>query len=711
MNWRRWIRPGLVATVPLTLVALLMQQSAIERDLAGRAAARLAIDGQGWAAVEVFGRDVTIRGTAPTTESRVTAERAVAAVVGVRAVTNATQLLPVAAPFGWSARREGAVLTLAGSVPSEGIRASLLAAARRAVPRAEIEDRMALARGAPTAFNTGTSFALTRLGGLSSGLATLTDSTLAVSGVAADQAAFEDARTAFANDVPAGVDLGPVDILPARAERFVWSVNYDGNVVTTSGYVPNELVRRFLKDAARATLGDVTIVENVTVASGGPEGFAEAAGFAIALLAHMEHGGATLDGLLLDVAGVAESVDAYEALRVTLTGSLPPGVSVVADTIVPAPAAQYGWRGEIADGRVILSGYVPTPENRAELTALAETLFAGAAVEDRLRVASGGPRMDWIGAVKFAMGQLAQLGRGEVALAETAYSIRGEAADPDAYSAIAATNAGTLPASLELTDADVAPPVVAPYRFVAERRDGGVALGGFVPTDDGRQAIFAAARSGFGPAHVVDELRFAAGAPAGFVDFAVAAVRAVNRLAGGRVEIVDDAVTIEGVAYHEAAAADAYRTIAAALPDASLITRNDVITGQPGQPVSPERCREMLQGALQTGHIEFDGDQAVIAPHSLGVLDRVSAAIGRCPDAAVEIGAHADSSGSASANRTRTQARAEAIVDFIVGAGIKRERLTPVGYGESQPIADNGTEAGRAANRRIEFALAMPDGG
>jgi OOP family OmpA-OmpF porin len=210
---------------------------------------------------------------------------------------------------------------------------------------------------------------------------------------------------------------------------------------------------------------------------------------------------------------------------------------------------------------------------------------------------------------------------------------------------------------------------------------------------------------------VIDELRFAAGAPAGFVDVAVAAVRAVNRLAGGSVEIADGRVAIHGVAYNDAAAQDAYDTIAAAMPDVSLIARHEVMTSQPGQPVSPDLCREMLQAALQTGRIEFDGDQEVIAPHSRGVLDRVSSAVGRCPGAAIEVAAHTDSSGSATANRTRTQARAEAIVDFMVGAGVKRERLTPVGYGESRPAADNGTEAGRAANRRIEFALTLPNGG
>jgi OOP family OmpA-OmpF porin len=114
---------------------------------------------------------------------------------------------------------------------------------------------------------------------------------------------------------------------------------------------------------------------------------------------------------------------------------------------------------------------------------------------------------------------------------------------------------------------------------------------------------------------------------------------------------------------------------------------------------------------LQTGRIEFDDGKANIAADSYGVLDRAANAIARCADANFEIGAHSDSDGSTSRNRDRTQARAEAIADFLVGAGVKRERIATVGYGESAPIADNGTAEGKAANRRIEFVLAVPEGG
>ena len=85
--------------------------------------------------------------------------------------------------------------------------------------------------------------------------------------------------------------------------------------------------------------------------------------------------------------------------------------------------------------------------------------------------------------------------------------------------------------------------------------------------------------------------------------------------------------------------------------------------------------------------------------------------VARCPDANIEVGAHSDGDGTAPKNKDRTQSRAEAIVDYLVNAGVKRERLTAVGYGEAKPIGDNNTPQGKAANRRIEFSVSAPSGG
>lgn len=79
----------------------------------------------------------------------------------------------------------------------------------------------------------------------------------------------------------------------------------------------------------------------------------------------------------------------------------------------------------------------------------------------------------------------------------------------------------------------------------------------------------------------------------------------------------------------------------------------------------------------------------------------------------MEVAGHTDSQGGEDGNRKLSQARAEAVISALGARKVLTRNLTPKGYGESQPIAENDTDKGREANRRIEFVLldAKPVGG
>ncbi len=64
---------------------------------------------------------------------------------------------------------------------------------------------------------------------------------------------------------------------------------------------------------------------------------------------------------------------------------------------------------------------------------------------------------------------------------------------------------------------------------------------------------------------------------------------------------------------------------------------------------------------------------------------------------------HTDNVGSAQSNQALSQSRAQAVVAAVTGTGIPASRLTAVGYGQSKPVADNSTDAGRAQNRRVDL--------
>ncbi|HEY4242791.1 MAG TPA: OmpA family protein [Kofleriaceae bacterium] len=105
--------------------------------------------------------------------------------------------------------------------------------------------------------------------------------------------------------------------------------------------------------------------------------------------------------------------------------------------------------------------------------------------------------------------------------------------------------------------------------------------------------------------------------------------------------------------------------------------------------------------------VYFKLDKADIDARSNKLLANVASVLKAHPEVTgVTVEGHTDSQGDDAYNMDLSQRRAQAVVDFLVKAGVPVEKLKPVGYGETRPIADNKTPRGRAANRRVEFKLA-----
>jgi outer membrane protein OmpA-like peptidoglycan-associated protein len=107
----------------------------------------------------------------------------------------------------------------------------------------------------------------------------------------------------------------------------------------------------------------------------------------------------------------------------------------------------------------------------------------------------------------------------------------------------------------------------------------------------------------------------------------------------------------------------------------------------------------------------FDFDQYDLRPDAAATLDRIAQAIVYFQDAPVRVAGHTDSHGSDDYNQRLSENRAQAVVDYLVDAGVNAGRVTPEGFGETQPVApnenDDGTDnpEGRAQNRRVEIVI------
>ena len=99
----------------------------------------------------------------------------------------------------------------------------------------------------------------------------------------------------------------------------------------------------------------------------------------------------------------------------------------------------------------------------------------------------------------------------------------------------------------------------------------------------------------------------------------------------------------------------------------------------------------------------FESGSARVDKRGKEALAKLAEVLNKQSDIDVYIEGHTDSTGNEASNQTLSEARSKAIVDKLIELGIATDRLTASGKGQSSPIADNGTDEGRAKNRRVEF--------
>ena len=105
------------------------------------------------------------------------------------------------------------------------------------------------------------------------------------------------------------------------------------------------------------------------------------------------------------------------------------------------------------------------------------------------------------------------------------------------------------------------------------------------------------------------------------------------------------------------------------------------------------------------GNITFATDSSDLSPAFFDVLNSVGKVLTEFDQTVVEVAGHTDSTGSDAYNQGLSERRASSVATYLRSQGIMTDRLITIGMGESRPIADNSTAAGRQANRRVEITL------
>lgn len=113
----------------------------------------------------------------------------------------------------------------------------------------------------------------------------------------------------------------------------------------------------------------------------------------------------------------------------------------------------------------------------------------------------------------------------------------------------------------------------------------------------------------------------------------------------------------------------------------------------------------VVNASIELKNILFETNAFTLKKSSFVELDKLVDLLKQNPAVKVEIGGHTDNVGNPAENLKLSQSRAKAVVDYLVSKGIEAARMMAKGYGSTRPVADNGTENGRARNRRTELKV------
>lgn len=539
---------------------------------------------------------------------------------------------------------------------------------------------------------------------------------IVLTGTAPDETAQLSAQRAAGHAVDPARVINVMDVAAQdaiQAPSFSIEILRNDHGISLIGLVPADwdkdaFIANLKESAATGSVADLLETADFPV----PDDWADAVEYGFTAITLLPRAKISLSPSRIAVKGLADTEQQRRRFESRLDAAKPEGMMILTDIAAPRPViTPFTLRFLIDDaGARFDACSAETEQGRIRIIAAARAM----GVNDPACVLGlGAPTDQWAPAVETAMRAVGELGAGAVTFSDNEVSLVGVAGtSASLFDKVAGELEAALPETFLLstslpeaeveTDEDTA-------QFIAIRSpEGQVQLRGRIGEERSQLAVEAFAKSAFGANSVYSALRQVEELPAGWAVRSLTAVEVLAKLDNGSVTMTDSSVRIRGRTGDAQAKANIARLLADKLGGGQnfdikvdYVRKLDPVLALPTAQECVDRANQVLAGSK----IAFAPGSTDVDDSALETLDRLARAFDKCEDMSIEVGAHSDSQGGEQMNLQLSQARAGSVVNALIGRRIVSIDFVAKGYGESEPIADNETEEGREANRRIAFKL------
>ena len=415
----------------------------------------------------------------------------------------------------------------------------------------------------------------------------------------------------------------------------------------------------------------------------------------------------------VELEAVALSANWQQGFEEMAENLRPEGVRLVVNISAPRPViSPYAFILDVAAPEAAKCA----AQDEVEATKIATKVERLIGLSIKCDVGIGAPSTHWREAVEAGVNALAGLGGGRLEIVDANITLTSPEGVPlQDFEIISQVLRFGLPDGFSLEAEATKPPPrrveveVQPMEFTATLdADGNAVIEGAVKDTLTREVVMRYSEAKFGYGRVEDRMWLDAALPDGWQVRVFRLIEALAVLNEGSATMTPDGLDIGGDAGFENPKAELGKLLAGAYSTAETtldIRYTEPVGGEGGRGLDPRICVSRITKILSENSIVFAPSSAVISDPSIPTIEAIAALLTQCREARIEIGGHTDSQGREEMNRALSQGRADAVLDALLAQNLLLGEISAKGYGESEPVADNGSEAGRAANRRIEFKL------